>query len=239
MRTALRYPIYRLQLTTAAAALPISLNEVKARLDIAGTDDSNDAEIMAQIRAATVEIERYLRRQLVDATWTMFMDKFPGRPLDWWDGVRQIADTELTDLTEVIWVPKPPLDSVVHVKAHGSDGSETTVSSANYIVDTASEPGRIALKIGQSWPSTQLRSINGVEVQFVAGYGPTGSDVPEPVRQAIMITVATMHVNPSGEALKFEKVGDSSLSRFSPEESGSIIPRQARALLGSYRVNMV
>ena len=241
MRTALRdqirYPVYRIQLATAAATLPISLPEVKSRLGI--TDDTREAQLAAMIRSATENTERYLRRTLIDTTWTMFLDKFPGKRLPWWDGVRQIADTELTDLTEAIILPKPPIDSVVHVKAHKQDGTETTVTSTDYIVDTASEPGRIALKESKSWPTDALRSLNGVEVQYIAGYGPVGSDVPEPIREAIMICVSEMDTNKTGEALKFEKVGDSSLSRFGPDETGSIIPRSARNLLSTYRLWMV
>lgn len=236
MRTTLRYPVYRMQLTTAAVQLPVSLPEIKARLDILDTDDTNDAELMAQLRASIVNLERYCRRTFVDTTWTMFLDRFPGKALPWWDGVQQIADTELTDLTESIMLPLPPIDSVVHVKAHHQDGTETTVTSTNYIVDTASEPGRIALKATQSWPTGALRSINGVEVQYIAGYGPVGSDVPEPIREAIMSYVTEMSVNKAGEPLKFEKVGDSSFSRFGPDETGSILPRRARNLASPYRV---
>lgn len=238
--TTYRQPVYRIQLTTAAVNLPVSLPEVKDRLEIADTDDTADAALVTLIRSATEHTERYLRRTLIDATWTMFMDRFPGRPLPWWDGVRQMADTELTDLTEVITVPRPPLDSIVHIKAHAQDGSETTVTSTDYIVDTASEPGRVALKQSKSWPTTALRTINGVEVQFVAGYGPTGSDVPEPIREAIMFSVADMRkTGRTGGAFKFEKVGDSSVSRFSPDETGSIIPQSARNLLSPYRVWMI
>jgi hypothetical protein len=54
-----------------------------------------------------------------------------------------------------------------------------------------------------------------------------------------MICVSEMDTNKTGEALKFEKVGDSSLSRFGPDETGSIIPRSARNLLSTYRLWMV
>lgn len=239
MRGTIRYPVHSLQLKTAAVKLPVSLQEVKSRLEIADTDDTEEADLMGQIRSATVYIERYIRRSLVDTTWTMFMDRFPGKQLAWWDGVRQLADTELTDLTETIAVPRPPLDSVTHVKAHLEDGTTTTVLSTDYLVDLASEPGRIALLQTKSWPTGSLRSINGVEVEFIAGYGPVGSDTPEPIREAVMAFVAEMNSNVGGEALKFEKVGDSSLSRFGPDESGSIIPRRVRNLLSNYKVWMV
>ena len=234
MRTTLRYPVYSLQLLTAAERLPVSLPEIKARLDI--TAETDDPELVAQIRSATTNLEIYCRRTFVDATWTMFLDRFPGKQLPWWDGVRQIADTELTDLTEPIMVPLPPLDSVTHVKAHLQDGTTSTVLSTDYIVDSASEPGRIALKQTKSWPTGALRSINGVEVEFVAGYGPVGSDVPEPIREAIMAYITEMSVTKGGEALKFEKVGDSSFSRFGPDETGSIIPRRVRNLAAPYRI---
>lgn len=234
MRTTLRYPVYRLQLTTAAVTLPVSLPEVKARLD--KTSEADDPELIAQIRVATTNLENYCRRTFVDTTFTMFLDRFPGKALPWWDGVRQMADTELTDLTEAIMIPLPPLDSITSIKANKQDGTTTTVTSTDYIVDTASEPGRVALKMTKSWPTDSLQSINGVEVLFVAGYGPVGSDVPEPIREAIMVCVTDMNSNKSGETLKFEKVGDSSLSRFGPDETGSIIPRQARNLLSGYRV---
>ena len=234
MRTTLRYPVYRLQLTTAAVTLPVSLPEVKARLNLTNEDD--DPELMAQIRAVTENLERYTRRTFVDTTFTMFFDRFPGKALPWWDGVRQIADTELTDLTEAIMIPLPPLDSVVHVKSHNQDATITTVTSTDYIVDTASEPGRIALKATKNWPTGALRSINGVEVQFIAGYGPVGSDVPEPIREAIMVCITDANSNKGGAALKFEKVGDSSLSRFGPDETGFGLPTQAKNLLSSYKI---
>ncbi len=234
MRTTLRYPVYRLQLKTAAVTLPVSLPEIKARLDV--TSEADDPELMAQIRAVTTHLENYCRRTFVDTTFTMFLDRFPGKALPWWDGIRQIADTELTDLTEAILIPLAPLDSITHVKAHKQDGTETTVTSSNYIVDTASEPGRVALKMTQSWPTDSLRSINGVEVEFIAGYGPVGSDVPEPIREAVMVCVTDMSSNKSGDVLKFEKVGDSSISRFGPDETGFSIPRQAKNLLSAYRI---
>lgn len=228
--------VYSIKLTTPPVYMPVSLNEVKARLGLPDSDESEDANIVGQIRAATQGIERYLRRTLVDTVWTMFLDRFPGKELPWWDGVREMADTQLTDLIEPIELPLPPIDSVVHVKAHFNDGTSTTVDAATYFVDSVREPGRIVLLSGQSWPSGLMRPANAVEVQYVAGYGPVGSDVPEPIRDAIMIYVTDMRANKTGEAFKFEKVGDSSVSRFGPEETGTLIPRRAKDLLSTYRV---
>ncbi len=225
-------PRWRTTLTTAAVELPLTLAEVKSHLGIGDDDESNDVNLMGTLRACTEACERYTRRSFINTTWTMFMDRFPGRALPWWDGVRQGADTELTDLTEAIFVPRPPLVSVTHIKAHTQAGTTTTVLAADYIVDTASEPGRIALKSTKSWPTAALRTINGVEVQFIAGYGTAGSDVPAPIRQALLICVGDMDSNREGSPAKFEKVGDSSISRFGPD----LIPVPAANLLNTYKV---
>ena len=71
----------------------------------------------------------------------------------------------------------------------------------------------------------------------MAGYGPKGQDVPAPIRQAILVWIGQLHsVSGIGEALKFEKVGDSSVSRFAPDETGSSIPLQSKNLLSTYRI---
>ncbi len=223
---------YSTQLKTEAVNLPLSLAELKASLGVDDSDDTQDANLLGTLRACTTACERYTRRTFITTTWTMFKDRFPGKALPWWDGVREMADTELTDLTESIEIPRPPLLTIVSIKAHKQDGSTTTVTASDYIVDTASEPGRVALKVSKTWPTDALRAINGVEVEFTAGYGLTGSDVPAPIREAILLCVGEMHNNREGSPARFEKVGDSSISRFSPED----IPVPAKNLLGTYKV---
>ena len=224
--------IHSLALTTPAAVLPLSLNEVKSHVGLGDSDESKDPQLIGMLRGVTIACERYTRRTFIDTSWTMFMDHFPGKKLPWWSGVRQMANTELTDLTEPIFVPKPPLSSVTSIKAQNEDGTTTTVTASDYIVDTAREPGRIALKLASTWPAGPLQIINGVEVLFVAGYGPVGSDVPETIRQAILLSISYIRDNPSGGAAKFEKTGESSIARFSPEELGA----PALNLLSTYKI---
>lgn len=220
------------RIETAAINLPLSLGEVKASLGIDDSDDTQDANLMGTLRACIAACEGYTRRTFITTTWIMFMDRFPGKALPWWDGVREMADTQLTDLTEAISIPKPPLLTIVSIKAHKQDGTTTTVTASNYIVDSTSEPGRVALKVNQTWPTDALRAINGVEVEFTAGYGLTGSDVPAPIREALLQCVGEAHGNREGSLAKFEKVGESSIARFSPDD----IPVPARHLLSTYKM---
>ncbi len=84
----------------------------------------------------------------------------------------------------------------------------------------------------KSWPTDALRAINGVEVEFIAGYGPVGSDVPAEIRQALLISLGITHSNREGSPAKREKVGESEIERFSPSE----IPLPAKQLLQTYKV---
>lgn len=222
----------RVTVKTAATVLPLSLNEIKDWLDIADSDTTQDARLIAMLRAVTTSWERVLRRTFVTTTWTLWADRFPGKSLPWWDGVRQMADTELTDLTESIQLPRSPVQTVTSVKGHNQDGTTTTVLATNYIVDVASEPARIALKMSQSWPTTSLRSINGVEVEYVAGYGDAGSDVPEPIRTALLMAIGDVGSNRGGQQAKFEKVGESSISRFDP----GLMPLPPQHILDTYKI---
>ncbi len=218
---------------TAATTLPLTLGEIKDYLNIPDSDEASDPGLMGALRASVENVERFTRRTLITTTWTLWMDRFPGRALPWWDGVRQMADTELTDLTESIMIPKSPLISITHVKAHKQDGTTSTVLNTTYIVDLASEPGRVALKVSQTWPTDALRAINGVEVEFIAGYGPVGSDVPEDIRRALLFTIGDFHENRESAPAKFEKVGESSISRF---EASVGLPVTAQNLLHTYKL---
>ena len=69
------------------------------------------------------------------------------------------------------------------------------MSSADYIVDTVAEPGRVYLKWDKSWPSVSLQVVNPIVVRFVAGYGVAGSNVPETIKQAILLLIGHLYEN--------------------------------------------
>lgn len=149
---------------------PVSLSEMRLHLRV--DHDDEDALIQALITAARQHAETVTRRQLVTATWELREDAFPSGP-EW-------------------PLPLPPLQSVASVKYLGEDGTEQTFDASNYVVDTASEPGRIVLKPGASWPSGPLYPAGAARVRFVAGYG-GASAVPEPIKAAIKLIVAHLY----------------------------------------------
>jgi hypothetical protein len=83
------------------------------------------------------------------------------------------------------------------IKYYSTDNTEYTMcsSTADLFIDEKSEPAKICLAYGKSWPSTTLRSYNAVCLTFAAGYGTAGSDVPQKIRNAILLLVAHLFNN--------------------------------------------
>jgi len=162
-----------LKLITPPASEPITLAEAKPHLRVDITDD--DTLITNLIIAARQYCEKFQNRAYITQTWELWLDVWPEK--------------------DYITIPLPPLQSVVHVKYYGTDDTEYTMDTADYFVDTKSEPGRVALAYGKSWPTTTLRPANGVAVQFTAGYGDAASAVPETVKQAMYLLIGHWYEN--------------------------------------------
>lgn len=164
-----------LELDTAPASEPVTLQEAKDHLRINANDD--DAYIKVLITAAREQAEDYLHRALINQTWKLYLSAFP-------------FDTR-GEFPEAIIVPKPPLSSVTSITYTDTDGASQTVSSSDYSVDTVSEEGRITPAWGETWPSS--RAIpNAVIVTFVAGYGSGASSVPARIKQGMLLVIGDM-----------------------------------------------
>lgn len=177
-----------LAIVTPASAKPVNLADLKAYARIDGTED--DTLLLMYIDAATDAIERYCGRKFINTVLELTLDSFPA-PSN--DGrlayVEGVVDAHIGTVLSgygLINLPCPPIVSVASVKTFDKANTESTYSSANYTLDKA---GRIYLNDGATWP-TEIRSRAGIKVTYTAGYGVSASDVPAPIRQAIM-----MHAN--------------------------------------------
>jgi uncharacterized phiE125 gp8 family phage protein len=160
--------------TVAPTEDPVTLAEAKLWARVDGTED--DQLITDLITAATHQIEFLLGRQLVNATYTLEIDRFP-REVRPRSGVR-IAQIQL---------PRAPLSSVTSVAYLDPSGVSQTLSTDVYTVDTGSEPGRVYLSADQSWPDIDAIA-NAVTITFVAGYG-AATAVPEQYKTAVKMLV--------------------------------------------------
>ena len=127
---------------------PVTLTDAKqhCRIDI----EDDDALINGQLAAAVVRGEQATNRQFAPATWVLKLDAFPG--------------------TDTFELPKPPLLSVSSIQYVDTDGATQTFSSSDYSVDRTSEPGRVVLGFGNSWPSARAQP-DAITITYLAGYG--------------------------------------------------------------------
>lgn len=153
-----------LTLVTAAATDPVTLAEAKAHMRISSSDD--DTPITGLISAATKYAQDFQHRQFVTATYDLFLDRF----------VPQIL------------IPLPPTQSITTVKYTDGTGTQQTLASTGYQLDTNSEPARLRKSFDASWPTTR-QEMEAVEIRFICGYG-LSSAVPEDTKTAIKMLVA-------------------------------------------------
>ncbi len=161
-------------LVTGPTSEPLTLADAKTHLRVDIDDD--DALIEALVVAAREYVERICRPQLalISQTWRWISDVYPGTTLE---------------------LRPYPLQSVTSITVTDDAGADTVVSSSDYLVDTSSEPGRVRLKSAASWPSVDLRELNGFAVEFVAGFGDDASDVPQQIRQAMLLLIGHWYEN--------------------------------------------
>lgn len=170
----MNWSIENLGQTASPAVDPVSTAEAKAWLRV--DYDHEDTLIAALIKSAITSAELFTGRSIMSQSYRLNMDAFP----------------------EVIQLPKAPLVSVTNVKYIDEAGTLQTLSDSLYEVDAASYPARIVPAYSQSWPTHRL-TINSVRVEFVAGYGETADDVPQAIKDAILVSVVDRFENRGSE----------------------------------------
>ena len=162
-------------LTTVAGPTiePISNVEVRDHSYITSPAGEEDSLIAMQIGAARAEFERITSAALITQT---LEERFVAWPDE-----------------GIIRLGKFPLQSVTSIKYTDSDGTESTMSADDYVVDSHSQPGCIWLGYSASWPSATLRPGPSIVVRYVAGFGGNASDVPADVRHALLMIFGELY----------------------------------------------
>jgi hypothetical protein len=192
-----------LKLVTAPATEPVTLTEAKSYLRIDTSDE--DTILGTFISAATMVIENYTNRKFINQTWDLWLDCFPySMNFDAMipEGVTDGKLSEYLTAKHYIEIPIYPLSSIVHLKTYTDADVATTMTSTDYIADVSTEPARLSLKNGTTWPTTFLRPVRGIQIQFVAGYGSTAASTPTPIKQAILMLVGQMYSTRGCEDVK-------------------------------------
>lgn len=184
-------------LLSAPTAEPITLGEAKAHLRV--DTDAEDTLIQSLIMASRLHIEAALDLALITQTWRLRRDTWPS--------------------SRTLTLPIRPIQSVISVKVYDDDDIPRAIDPASFILDGAANPARLVWRGNGSAPASGL-AANGIEIDFVAGHGDGPADVPQPMRQALLLLIAHWYENRE------------------PVEIGAtatVIPGAVSDLLGPYR----
>ena len=150
--------------TVEPSAEPVTPAEARAHLRLGHTSD--DELLSGLVRAARQEVERAAGLALLEQHWRLTLDRWPR------SGCAALA--------------VHPVREVLSVTVFGSEGEASLVPPAGYEVDTLSRPARIHF----SETPAPARVVNGIEIDFAAGFGEAGTDVPDLLKRAILLLVA-------------------------------------------------
>lgn len=168
------------ELVTAPTAKPISLAEAKAHLRV-DHDLENDV-IERAIAAAVVHLDGYvgiLGRALMAQRWRQFFSFWPA--------------------SRTLRLSLAPAVDIVEIRVRASDGAETVLDPAGYrLLARASQP-QVLFPVSASLPAPACEP-DAIAVTYDAGYG-AAADVPEPIRQAVLLMVGDMYRFPETVAL--------------------------------------
>lgn len=171
--TGARWTINRV---TDAAAEALTTTDAKKHLRVEHSDE--DAYIDTLCKGWRRWLEDRTSRSFVKQTWDYFRDEFPD------------SDADPLEL------PRGPVISVTSVKYTTTTSTTAqTLAATSYAVDLKTEPGRVYLKDGETWPTDLLRKANGVEVRYAAGFATSATGVPQEVKETLRLLVANSYVN--------------------------------------------
>jgi uncharacterized phiE125 gp8 family phage protein len=89
----------------------------------------------------------------------------------------------------------PPVSEVESVTYVDTNGTLQTLSDTLYALDETTVRGSVYSVGGAAWPSTSRVLPDAVKVQFVAGYGAAGDDVPSALRQWMLLHIGAGYRN--------------------------------------------
>jgi uncharacterized phiE125 gp8 family phage protein len=154
-------------LTTPPVVEPLTLSDVKSHLKLDGNDD--DGLLNRLIIAARQHIETRTGCALINQDWLIYFNNWP-----------QSGQLEF---------PLFPVSVVSSLKTYNAQDIASLIDPSHYTVNLVARPSSLVLRSSRGWAKPG-RPVNGIEVAVQAGFGATADDVPEPIRQAMLLLIA-------------------------------------------------
>ncbi|MGE0627335.1 MAG: head-tail connector protein, partial [Hyphomicrobiaceae bacterium] len=132
-----------------------------------------DAFLSSLIVTSRLHVEQALGLALVSQSWAWTLDAWP-------------SDSSVV-------LPMRPVDSIESITLFAADGSPAELETWRYVLDGGATPPRL-LPTATRFPDPGARAL-GIEIRFTAGFGSTAAEVPQPIRQALLLLVAHWYEN--------------------------------------------
>lgn len=187
-----------LKLITSPAIEPVTLAEVKLHTRI--SHDIEDSLLTSWIVSARQRAEDFLNRCFIAQVWEMNFDGFPCLPL-------MFPRAPLMQLLSIKYYDTANTETDLYYESYNpvsttDEGGTEPDTNADFFIDTDSEPGRLGFAYLADWPSITLRPMSSVKIRFAAGYGLEAADVPQNIRDAIMLYCGWRNENRAAEVDK-------------------------------------
>jgi len=158
--------------TTPPAIEPVTLAEAKAHLRVDSSDE--DTLIGGLVAAAVSHLDGQgvLGRAMITQSWATWVRNSPS----------------------VVTLPVGPFQSLTSVEYYDSENALQTSDVANYEVRLAGDFVTVQPKSGFAWPGAYSRP-DAIKITYAAGYGDAAADVPQSIRQAILLLVGHWYEN--------------------------------------------
>jgi len=176
-------------------AEPITLAEARAHLRL--DDGAEDELLAALVRTAREHLEHVTGLALIARSFRLYLDAWPA--------------------SRMIQIVRGPVQAIDSVTVYDNAGMPVEVALSGAVLDGAARPARLMLP---ELPAPGL-ALNGIEIDFTAGFGEAGTDVPDTLKRALLTHVAAM----------FELRGVLSAS----DQPGAVPPGYER-LVGPFRI---
>src|SRR5579859_631916 len=195
---------YSLVVVTPPATEPVTLDEAKLHLRV--TDTADDTYIGGLITVAREYLEKIENRAFITQTLRMQIDSFPDLPnatLKFFIptySVESYLARAISLMSGPLRLFRSPVQSVTSIQYLDANGVLQTLAQnpapglPGYIVDTDSEPARIAPANNLPWAVT-LAQQTAVKVLYVAGYDEDAANVPESTKHKIKLLVGQLYEN--------------------------------------------
>lgn len=158
-----------IEIITAPTVEPITLAQARLHLRIDDDNTADDSLITSLIIAARQSCEKYTGRALITQTAKQYSKAcFP----------------VMLDLNAV--------QSITSVTVIDSDELETVLDPSEYRL------GKNLIRFGVYLTSAYTSMVTlsrDVVIEFIAGYGDAASDVPEPLKQWMLLLIGAMYEN--------------------------------------------